>query len=137
MNPETDNNFNPVLLSRSELQWLRGDIKVSKSFEYKIRSKIKRKVQTLTELELPLLVKNNLFSDNYYYNEIDDDGLRRDFEPGTPLHHPSKDPALVRRRSRVQILAKAFLFCKKEEELGFFLFYLPYTVFHFLYTVFG
>jgi hypothetical protein len=29
------------------------------------------------------------------------------------------------------------LFCKKEEELGFFLFYLPYTVFHFLYTVFG
>jgi hypothetical protein len=59
MNSKTNNNFKPVLLSKSELHWLLGDINVSKSFEYKIKSSIKRKIQTLTELELPLLVKNN------------------------------------------------------------------------------
>ena len=52
-----ENNINPVLLSRTELDWLLGKTKVSKIFEYQIRSRIKRKVKTLTELELPLLVK--------------------------------------------------------------------------------
>ena len=132
MNPEMDNNLNPVLLSKSELQWLRNDIKVSKSFEYKIKSSIKRKVQTLTELELPLLIRNNFFvnDDSYRYGIQDENSLGGDLESG-----PSSS-ALVRQRSRVQIPAKASLFCKKEEELGFSLFYLPYTVFHFLYTVF-
>jgi hypothetical protein len=55
------NDTKLVLLSKSELHWLLGDIKVSKSFEYKIKSSIKRKIQTLTELELPLLVKKNFF----------------------------------------------------------------------------
>jgi hypothetical protein len=108
---------------------------VSKSFEYKIKSNIKRKIQTLTELELPLLIKNNFFVNDDYNYKIDD-GLGRDLESGPPLSYPSNDTALVRQRSRVQIPAKALLFCKKGEELGFFQFYLPYTVFHFLYTVF-
>jgi hypothetical protein len=64
MNPQP-NGLSPALLSKSELQWLLGDIKVSKSFEYKMKSNIKGKVQTLTELELPLLVKNSFLSDNY------------------------------------------------------------------------
>jgi hypothetical protein len=115
MNPEIDNS-SPVLLSTTELRWLRNDIKVSKSFEYKIKSSIKRKVQTLTELELPLLVKNNFFVNNDYIHKINDD-LGRDLESGQPL---SKNSALVRQRSRVQIPAKALLFCKKGEELGFF-----------------
>jgi hypothetical protein len=46
-----------VLLSNSELRWLLGDINVSKSFEYKIKSRIRKKIETLTELELLLLVK--------------------------------------------------------------------------------
>jgi hypothetical protein len=60
MNAETNN------LSSSELRWLLGNINVSKSFEYKIKSSIKRKIQTLTELELPLLVKNNFFVNDDY-----------------------------------------------------------------------
>jgi hypothetical protein len=115
MNAETNNNFQPVLLSNSELHWLLGDINVSKSFGYKIKSSIKKKVQTLTELELPLLIKNNFFDNDGCHYDIDD-GLGRDLEPG-PL---SKNSALVRQRSRVQIPAKACLFCKKEEEFGFF-----------------
>jgi hypothetical protein len=75
MNVETNNNFQPVLLSKSELHWLLGDINVSKSFEYKIKSSIKRKIQTLTELELPLLVKNNFFATNYnHHDKVDDSG---------------------------------------------------------------
>jgi hypothetical protein len=53
------NSIKPALLSESEIQWLRGDKKVSKTFEYKMRSSIKRKVQSLTQLELPLLIRNN------------------------------------------------------------------------------
>jgi hypothetical protein len=60
MNPQT-NSVSPALLSNSELRWLLGDINVSKSFEYKIKSSIRRKIQILTELELPLLIKNNFF----------------------------------------------------------------------------
>ena len=51
------NSLKPALLSESEIQWLRGDKKVSKTFEYKMRSSIKRKVQSLTQLELPYLLK--------------------------------------------------------------------------------
>ena len=43
-----ENNINPVLLSRTELDWLLGKTKVSKIFEYQIRSRIKKKVKTLT-----------------------------------------------------------------------------------------
>jgi hypothetical protein len=121
MNPEIDNS-SPALLSTTELRWLRNDIKVSKSFEYKIKSNIKRKVQTLTELELPLLIKNYFFAtdDNQHDKIHDNNGLGWDLESGPPPSYPSNDTALVRQRSRVQFPAKAFLFCKKEQELGFF-----------------
>jgi hypothetical protein len=99
-----------------------GNINVSKSFEYKIKSSIKRKIQTLTELELPLLVKNNFFVNDDYNHEIgnDDGRLGRDLESGPPLSYPSNDTALVRQRSRVQIPAKASFFCKKEFILALF-----------------
>ncbi|MFL6319917.1 MAG: hypothetical protein ACJ72Q_05545 [Nitrososphaeraceae archaeon] len=109
MNPENDNSLSPALLSKTELYWLRNDIKVSKSFEYKIKSSIKKKIQTLTELELPLLVKNNFFVNDDHNHEIDDDGLGRGLESG-PISPPSNIVALVRQRSRVQIPAKALLF---------------------------
>jgi hypothetical protein len=98
MKREIDNTLNPALLSKTELHWLLSDINVSKSFEYKIKSSIKRKIQTFTELELPLLLKNNFFvNDNY--NHCIDDGLGRDLESGPPLSYPSNDTALVRQRS--------------------------------------
>jgi hypothetical protein len=97
---KTDDDLNPVLLSKSELSWLLGDINnVSKSFEYKIKSRIRRKIQTLTELELPLLIRNNfIVNDSGYWNVIDDDRLGRDLEPGS-LSSLSTNSALVRQRS--------------------------------------
>ena len=35
---------NSALLSKTEVHWLLGDVKVSKSFEYKMRNSIKRKL---------------------------------------------------------------------------------------------
>jgi hypothetical protein len=118
MESEIDNTLNPALLSKTELQWLRDDIKVSKSFEYKIKSSIKKKVQTLTELELPLLVKNNFLVNDDGYREIDD-SLGLYLEAGPPLSYPSNYTALVRQRSRVQIPAKALLFWLKESNSCF------------------
>jgi|SRR5215203_1741197 len=54
-------NKNIALLTRKERDWLLGNLDVSKSYEYKLKSGIKRKIQTLVNLELPLLIKNNLF----------------------------------------------------------------------------
>jgi hypothetical protein len=111
-------DIKPVLLSKSELQWLAGNVKYSKPFQYKMKNSIKRKIQTLTELELPLLVKNNFLVNSDY--EIDDDeSLGRDLELGPPPPQSlSTNSALVRQRSRVQIPSKAPLFCKKEGEFG-------------------
>ena len=47
--------------------------------KYQSHLSIKRKVQTLTALELPLLIKNNFFV-NDDYNHCIDDGLGRDLE---------------------------------------------------------
>ncbi len=43
------------LLSRSEIQFLQGQKQVSKSYEYKIKSVMKRKLANLLDKELPLL----------------------------------------------------------------------------------
>jgi hypothetical protein len=99
----------PVLLSKTELLWLLGDTNVSKSFEYKIKSNIKRKIQTLTELELPLLVKNNFFAtnDNHHDKVDDSSSLGWDLESGPSL---SKNSALVRQRSlsKLSLVVKTF-----------------------------
>ena len=58
-----------------------GNLDLSKSYEYRLKSSIKKKIQTLVNLELPLLIKNNLiisyepeslgtgFGDGNYYND--------------------------------------------------------------------
>ena len=88
-------NLNPVLLSRTEIQWLLGRIKVSKPFEYQIKSKIKKKVQSLMELELPLLVKTN-FIDCYDESRL---GWDLDRGPHNTKSSIDKTQALVRQRS--------------------------------------
>jgi len=45
------------LLSKSEIQFLQGQKQVSKSYKYKLKSVIKKKLFTLLEKELPLLSK--------------------------------------------------------------------------------
>ena len=45
------------LLSKSEIQFLQGQKDIAKSYEYKLKSVIKRKLSILLEKELPLLLK--------------------------------------------------------------------------------
>jgi hypothetical protein len=55
------------LLTRRELEWLLGKTgSISKSFEYKIKSSLRKKVQGFVELELPLLLeKRRVMADKY------------------------------------------------------------------------
>jgi len=56
-------SYKPALLTKTETEWLLGKTQnPSKSFEYKMRSTIRKKLQTLVKLELPLLIKNNFIS---------------------------------------------------------------------------
>jgi hypothetical protein len=59
-----NNDTSPALLTKTELDWLQHKIKVSKVYEYRIRSDIKKKLQTFQHLELPLLMKNGFISTN-------------------------------------------------------------------------
>ena len=52
-------NKNIALLTRKERDWLLGKLDLSKSYEYRLKSSIKKKIQTFVNLELPLLIKNN------------------------------------------------------------------------------
>ncbi len=45
------------LLSKSEIQFLQGQKHVSKSFEYKLKSILKKKLSNLLDKDLPLLSK--------------------------------------------------------------------------------
>ena len=47
-------SFKPSLLAKTEIQWLSGKTHLSKSYEYKTKSIIKRKMKALREFELPL-----------------------------------------------------------------------------------
>jgi hypothetical protein len=48
----------PVLLSTSEMNYIIGNKKFSKSFQYKIKSSIKKKITKLISFELPLLIES-------------------------------------------------------------------------------
>ncbi len=50
-------SFKPSLLTKTEIDWLSGKAHLSKSYEYKIKSKEK----VLSEFELPLILKSGLF----------------------------------------------------------------------------
>jgi hypothetical protein len=45
----------PALLTRTEIQWLLGNVQSSTGYERKIRYSINRKIATLAKLEMPLL----------------------------------------------------------------------------------
>jgi hypothetical protein len=53
----------PALLTRTEIEWLLGNAQVSKGYEYRIKSDIKRKLKTFQQLELPLLQKHGYMLD--------------------------------------------------------------------------
>ena len=60
-----DSNTKPALLTRSEIDWLSGTYaNLSKSYEYKMKSDIRRKLKILSNLEIPLIQKSGLFKDD-------------------------------------------------------------------------
>lgn len=71
---QTDNTFKPALLTRTEIEWLSGKVKVSKPYEYWLRFNIKKKIKALSDFEIPLLVKNGfiLNSENIHSGSASD-----------------------------------------------------------------
>ncbi|MFL6413881.1 MAG: hypothetical protein ACJ71K_21895 [Nitrososphaeraceae archaeon] len=128
MNPDTF----PALLTKTELDWLQHKIKVSKVYEYRLRSDIKKKLDTFRQLELPLLMKNGFISSNddlsAYTQSLSanpqtlessnkariellkpkQESLGRDFDPG-PLPYQGNDIRWRRYRPRLQTPAKTII----------------------------
>jgi hypothetical protein len=51
-----DKTRKSALLTKRELDWVTGKTEsISKSFEYKLKSTIRKKIQTFIEIELPYL----------------------------------------------------------------------------------
>jgi len=60
-----DFNTKPALLTKTELEWLQGKkCNISTSHAYKIKSEIRKKLRILSTLEIPLLEKVGIFSDD-------------------------------------------------------------------------
>jgi hypothetical protein len=50
----------PALLTRNEIEWLRGKIRLSQGYQRKIKSDIRKKIKIFNELEVPLLLSSGL-----------------------------------------------------------------------------
>ncbi len=57
-------NNRPVLLSNSEFEFLLNKKQFSKSFEYKIKSQLKKKITLFLENDFPLLLLSGLIDSN-------------------------------------------------------------------------
>ena len=57
-------NSKLVLLTKSEIHYLLNSKALSKSFEYKIKSQLKKKVSLLIKNELPLLLQSGMIDVN-------------------------------------------------------------------------
>jgi hypothetical protein len=122
-----NSSFKPSLLTKTEIDWLSGKAHLSKTYEYKVKSIIKSKLRTLYELELPLILESGLFPEAanlailMNHNEAtsktssDSKGLSiKEEDEETPwvgfadgeLNSDTAHAALVRQRSRVQILPR-------------------------------
>src|SRR5919112_2697495 len=61
MAQEIQSSPKPSLLTKTEMDCLSGKAHLSKTYEYKIKSIIKRKLKAFNEFELPLILKSGLF----------------------------------------------------------------------------
>ena len=52
------------MLSKTEREYLQGNLKLSKNYEYKITHSIRNKIKTFYQLELPLLQNSNCVEDS-------------------------------------------------------------------------
>jgi hypothetical protein len=102
--------FTQALLTKSELAWLVGKIQISKVYEYRIKSDIKKKLQTFQQIELPLLMeKGFIFPSNNNHLSVYTQNLSANLQ----LHESTKegfDPgtfALPRTNSMIETVAAA------------------------------
>jgi hypothetical protein len=59
----TSNNLHePSLLSKTELEWILGKAQLSDSYNRKIKSQIRKKLEKFENFELPLLLEKGLLS---------------------------------------------------------------------------
>jgi hypothetical protein len=59
----TSNNFHELsLLSKKELEWVLGKTQLSGSYNRKIKSQIRKKLENFENFELPLLLEKGLLS---------------------------------------------------------------------------
>ena len=60
-----NNDIHPSFLTKSEYDYLLGNNnEISKSYQYKMKSSIRRKWQDFLDLELPLIQKSGLISED-------------------------------------------------------------------------
>ena len=57
-----NNIIRPSLLTKTELDWLLGNIQVSGNYNHKIKSQFRKKINNFENLELPLLIEKGLIS---------------------------------------------------------------------------
>ena len=55
-----NSNIKRALLTRTEIEWLMNNLEISKAYEYRIKSDIRKKFKTFTELEIPLLIEKGI-----------------------------------------------------------------------------
>ena len=130
----------PALLTRTQIDWLRNQVKLSNGYERKIKSDIRKKLRVFNELELPLLAKsgfitptancNNVttncnmnYTENVSISEIPSQNMvgREGFEPSNPAMsrrylNQARPPAPLH-------LCRAIPFCAIKPIIGFS--YLP------------
>ena len=103
-------NQNIAILTRKERDWLLGKLDLSKSYEYRLKSSIKKKLQTFMHAELPLLFKSGLFpalADN------------QEIEPWTGFgdgNYINYDSSLGKAKVPGPNPGQGSLFCQKEPE---------------------
>ena len=70
------------MLSKIEIEYLRGQRKFSKSYEYIIVHRLKKKLQQFHRLELPLIEQNQNLTE-FHKNLTENNKLRMGSEPVT------------------------------------------------------
>ena len=74
-------NLKSILFSKSEINYILNCKVLSKSFEYKIKSTIKRKINKLLYFELPLLIENGLIEKQMIESLISNTSINIDMLP--------------------------------------------------------
>jgi hypothetical protein len=96
------------ILTTSEFEWLTGKKKISKIYEYRIKSDIKKKLQIFQNAELPLLAQNGFLNDLSIFTQLSantQDGTKDQLGNSTQTEHkkvlrPGFEPGIVALRGR-------------------------------------